>query len=210
MTYCKNRSPHTAAGKAFLVHPKAFIFYDKETGARRFEVKAEADGSMPSDQAVGLIALHCVMRGQVPDDLGVMVAVGEDLFDTLGQRVRKLIHNFPAAEIPVEMTSRQKEVFRAVLENLANKEIAQKLNISVRTAKFHVSALLVKFQVPDRVTLMRKAADLLAVGMIPADLAPSPLTITKKSDSPLAIRNELGNSHERHIHLNQLERRSRG
>ena len=48
-----------------------------------------------------------------------------------------------------------------VLERAArlfpNKEIASQLNISARTVKFHVSALLAKFKVTDRFSLIRKA-----------------------------------------------------
>ena len=38
-----------------------------------------------------------------------------------------------------------------------SKEIAAKLNISARTVKFHVSALLAKFNVRNRLSLMLKA-----------------------------------------------------
>jgi DNA-binding CsgD family transcriptional regulator len=41
-------------------------------------------------------------------------------------------------------------VLDALLENQANKEIANKLNISERTVKFHVSNLLAKFGVQRR------------------------------------------------------------
>jgi DNA-binding CsgD family transcriptional regulator len=41
-----------------------------------------------------------------------------------------------------------------VLENLSNKEIAGQLNISERTAKFHVSNILAKFGVQRRADLI--------------------------------------------------------
>jgi DNA-binding NarL/FixJ family response regulator len=52
------------------------------------------------------------------------------------------------------LTRREREVLEAVLDNLSNKEIARRLHMSERTAKFHVSNLLVKHGV-------RKRADLL-------------------------------------------------
>ena len=52
------------------------------------------------------------------------------------------------------LTRREREVLEAVLDNLSNKEIAHRLHMSERTAKFHVSNLLVKHGV-------RKRADLL-------------------------------------------------
>lgn len=55
------------------------------------------------------------------------------------------------------LSRRQREVFIAVAEDLANKEIADKLKITVRTVKFHISALLTKFGVTDRAGLRKKA-----------------------------------------------------
>jgi len=45
-----------------------------------------------------------------------------------------------------------------VLSNRANKEIASKLNITVRTVKFHISTLLSKFGVETRTELARLSA----------------------------------------------------
>jgi predicted ArsR family transcriptional regulator len=44
------------------------------------------------------------------------------------------------------------------VSNRANKEIASRLNITVRTVKFHVSSLLSKFGVETRAELARRAA----------------------------------------------------
>lgn len=52
------------------------------------------------------------------------------------------------------LSPREREVLECLLENLSNKEIAKKLNISERTAKFHVSNLLAKFEVRRRVDLV--------------------------------------------------------
>lgn len=49
-----------------------------------------------------------------------------------------------------EPSRREMEVLRLVRQGLANKEIAHTLNISERTVKFHVSALLLKFNVTER------------------------------------------------------------
>jgi DNA-binding NarL/FixJ family response regulator len=53
-----------------------------------------------------------------------------------------------------ELSRREREVLDALLENLANKEIASRLNISERTVKFHVSNLLSKFGVRRRADLI--------------------------------------------------------
>ena len=63
------------------------------------------------------------------------------------------------------LTRRERQVLEAVLDNLSNKEIARRLHMSERTAKFHVSNLLVKHGV-------RRRADLLFCALKSA--APSP------------------------------------
>ncbi len=52
------------------------------------------------------------------------------------------------------LSPREKEVLDALLGNLSNKEIASKLNMSERTAKFHVSNLLAKYGVRRRADLI--------------------------------------------------------
>jgi two-component system, NarL family, nitrate/nitrite response regulator NarL len=53
-----------------------------------------------------------------------------------------------------DLSRREQEVLSSLLENLANKEIGSKLNISERTVKFHVSNLLSKFGVRRRADLI--------------------------------------------------------
>jgi DNA-binding NarL/FixJ family response regulator len=58
------------------------------------------------------------------------------------------------AEAPSDLSKRETEVLNGLLENLANKEVADRLNISERTVKFHVSNLLAKFGVRRRADLI--------------------------------------------------------
>ncbi len=55
---------------------------------------------------------------------------------------------------PANLSRREREVFDLLLENLSNKEIGDKLHISERTVKFHVSSLLAKFSVRRRTDLI--------------------------------------------------------
>lgn len=74
----------------------------------------------------------------------------------LGQFVNSVLHasaKRPAAE-PADLSRREREVMDALLENLSNKEIAARLNISERTVKFHVSRILSKFHVQRRADLI--------------------------------------------------------
>jgi DNA-binding NarL/FixJ family response regulator len=55
---------------------------------------------------------------------------------------------------PIGLSRREKEIADAISENLSNKEIASKLNISEPTVKFHVSHVLAKFGVQRRSDLI--------------------------------------------------------
>jgi DNA-binding NarL/FixJ family response regulator len=55
---------------------------------------------------------------------------------------------------PEELSPRERQVMEALLENLANKEIAARLGISERTVKFHVSSILAKYKVQRRADLI--------------------------------------------------------
>jgi len=58
------------------------------------------------------------------------------------------------ADTATDLSRREQEVLNSLLENLANKEIGNRLNISERTVKFHVSNLLSKFGVRRRADLI--------------------------------------------------------
>ena len=190
--------------KDFLVQPKAFIFIDKGTGTQRFEVKADAHGKMPVDEAVSLLVVHCLMRNQTPNDFEIMVSASENLLEGLGRRTRKLIQSSPSFRASLQLTGRQQEVFRGVQQALSNKEIGKKLNLSVRTVKFHISSLLQKFNVAGRMGLMRKTAVVLVVnGSVEAKLPP----IGDRKDSVTEPASRV--SRESLHHLHALDRRSR-
>jgi len=67
----------------------------------------------------------------------------------------------------VGLSRREREVLQAVLDNLSNKEIAGQLNISERTAKFHVSNLLQKFGVQRRADLIVMSFSGTTLGIAP-------------------------------------------
>jgi DNA-binding NarL/FixJ family response regulator len=52
------------------------------------------------------------------------------------------------------LSRREREVLALLLENFSNKEIASRLHISSRTAKFHVSNVLAKYRVKRRADLL--------------------------------------------------------
>jgi DNA-binding CsgD family transcriptional regulator len=194
------------AEKDFSIHPKIFMFIDKRTGTQRFEVKADADGSMPVDEAISLLVIHCLMRNQTPNDFKVMVPAEENLLDGLRQRARKLIHACPLIQASFQLTGRQQEVLRGVQQGLSNKEIGTALNLSERTVKFHVSALLLKFDVTGRMGLIVRANDLVSAVGVPTCVDSPQIRAGEEHGAVQEPRN----SKERLVQMNLLERRSRG
>jgi DNA-binding CsgD family transcriptional regulator len=160
---------------------------------------------MPTQEAASLLAMPCVMRGQTPKDFGVMVAVGEGLSNGLGALVKRLIHACVAVQHPVHLTRRQQEVLRGVMQSRSNKEIAEQLHIGERTVKFHVSALLARFGVADRMRLAQKTGELLSTGELSANVTSFPPAARKP-----AIEPKLANARESLLPMNGLDRRSRG
>jgi DNA-binding CsgD family transcriptional regulator len=135
-----------------------YFFYAKNTGAAHFHVEAGPDGQFPVEQAAGLLAMHCMVRGQSPNDYIVMVQAESDFLEGLKEKADKLLQAGRSAGSSVKLTRREDEVLGGIMRSLANKEIAADLNLSERTVKFHVSSLLAKFRVRGRLELVREAS----------------------------------------------------
>jgi DNA-binding CsgD family transcriptional regulator len=135
-----------------------YYFYEKNTGVTHFHVEAGPDGGFPVDQAAGLLAMHCMVRGQSPSDYLVMVMAESEQLEGLTEKAEKLLEAGQSVCSPVKLTRREEEVLGGVMRSLANKEIAATLNLSERTVKFHVSSLLAKFRVRGRMELVREAS----------------------------------------------------
>jgi DNA-binding CsgD family transcriptional regulator len=190
--------------KDFSVRPKAFIFIEKGTGTQGFEVKTNAHGSIPIDEAVSLLVVRCLMRNQAPNDFEVMVSADENLLVGMRVRAQTLIHACPSQHPSFLLTSRQQDVFRGVQQGLSNKEIGKTLNLSERTVKFHGSSLLAKFDVAGRAGVMRRATDLLSTRRVPAGVEPLPLGAREDR----GVEQEVKVSRESLVQRNALERRS--
>jgi DNA-binding CsgD family transcriptional regulator len=109
----------------------------------------------------GLLAMQCLVRGHEPDDFMVLVPAERMLVERLVSRAKELLEEGRAISGPPNLSPRQKEILHSVLCNRANKEIASKLNITVRTVKFHISTLLSKFAVENRSELAQRATGFL-------------------------------------------------
>jgi DNA-binding NarL/FixJ family response regulator len=75
---------------------------------------------------------------------------------------RRFLEAIPLPEmsdtpLPEHLTQRELEVLHHLAEGLSNKAIAKRLEISENTVKFHVNALLEKFEVGSRTEVVIKA-----------------------------------------------------
>jgi DNA-binding CsgD family transcriptional regulator len=157
-----------------------FFFYEKSTGVAHFHVDAGPDGRFPVDQAAGLLAMHCMVRGQSTSDYVVMVQADDEMLEGLNEKADKLLEAGKSVRSQVKLTRREEEVLSGLMKSLANKEIACNLNLSERTVKFHVSSLLAKFHVRGRMELVREATRQSTGGM------PMPLPVATREAQSLA------------------------
>ncbi len=149
--------------------PGAYVFCERVSGAMRFKVEADPTGTLPVERAASLLAMHCLVRGLTPCDYTVLVVPRGTLLESVGERAQELLDLGRAIGTGVRLSPREQEVLECILLNKSNKEIAAQLHICERTVKFHVSGLLAKFDVRDRLGLMREAT----IGLLPASTAPA-------------------------------------
>jgi DNA-binding CsgD family transcriptional regulator len=154
----RSEQPHQLSVPHQSLPRELYFFYEKNTGVSHFHVEAGNDGRFPVEQAAGLLAMHCLVRGQSPRDYVVMVQAAPDSLDGLAEKAEQLLQAGRSVGSAVKLTRREEEVLGGVMRSLANKEIAATLNLSERTVKFHVSSLLSKFRVRGRMELVREAA----------------------------------------------------
>jgi DNA-binding CsgD family transcriptional regulator len=137
---------------------EVFFFYEKSTGVAHFKVESGPDGKFPVDQAAGLLAMHCMVRGQSTSDYVVMVQAEDEILGGLKEKADELLEAGRSISSQVKMTRREEEVLSGLMKLMGNKEIAANLHLAERTVKFHVSSLLAKFRVRGRMELVREAA----------------------------------------------------
>jgi len=141
----------------------SLVFCEKSTGVARFEVGYGSDLDSDIERTASLLAIQCLVRGCEPSDYAILAPAEKALAGRVTNRAKQLLDAGMALANPL-LSPRQTEILRAVVCHRSNKEIADKFNISVRTVKFHVSTLLNKFDVDNRVELARKAASVLRPG----------------------------------------------
>jgi DNA-binding CsgD family transcriptional regulator len=156
--------------KSDINHPSSFVFCERSTGAARFRAESTDDLNYTVERMAGLLAMQCLVRGSDPGDFEILVAAEHTFASRLQSRAKELLEEGRAVASPCCLSPRQQEILYSVIRNKANKEIASKLNITVRTVKFHISSLLSRFGVDNRTELARRAAGFLESAM--GDLNP--------------------------------------
>ena len=113
-------------------------------------LRAGAVGFLLKDSSPEQIlgAVHTAANGERPFSSTV-----------LEQLVAATAMNAPSGQAPGTLTAREREVAVLVAQGLANSEIADRLGIGAATVKTHVSTLLEKFQVRNRVQLAVAVAE---------------------------------------------------
>jgi DNA-binding CsgD family transcriptional regulator len=143
----------------------SLVFCEKATGIAQFQAESGADLHFAVERMASLLAMQCLVRGCEPGDYAILVPADRSLTNRLTARAKELLAEGLALANPVALSPRQREILHAVVCNRANKEIAAKLNITVRTVKFHISSLLSKFGVDNRAELARRATGFLRSGV---------------------------------------------
>lgn len=179
-----------------------FIFCERSSGTARFHAESTTDLNCTVERMASLLAIQCLVRGSDPADFAILVPAEKVLTNRLVSRAKELLKEGRAARSD-SLSPRQKEILQSVLCNQANKEIAWKLNISVRTVKFHISTLLGKFRVTNRVELARKALGFLPSAPVDGEAPeleppskagireePRPLALGRTLQVPSKTRNE--------------------
>jgi DNA-binding NarL/FixJ family response regulator len=113
-----------------------YVFEALRAGASGFALK-----SAPRHQLVAAV------RTAAGGELALAPAVTQRLIERYGAAP-------PNRSLPADLTAREAEVLEFVARGLSNAEIAAELHLATTTVKTHLSSLLAKLQVRDRIQLV--------------------------------------------------------
>ena len=126
---------------------KTLVFTASETDERIIgAVQAGAQGYL----------LKGAPRDEIFSAIRVIARGGSLLSPVVAARLLQRITG-PAGAVVEPLTEREQQVLQLLAQGLQNKEIAARLSIGERTAKFHVSAIMAKLGVSNRVEVVRTA-----------------------------------------------------
>jgi DNA-binding NarL/FixJ family response regulator len=147
-------SPHMGIIVLTMFKDDDSVFAAMRAGARSYVLKG-------ADQAVLLRAVRAV-------------ANGESLFGPeIATRLMQFFGNLkpaPSPELFPELTGRERDILSLIADGRTNAEVADKLVISLKTVRNHVSNIFSKLQVADRAQAAIRARE---VGLGPSSASPS-------------------------------------
>jgi DNA-binding NarL/FixJ family response regulator len=138
-------SPHIAILVLTMFEDDDFVFSALRAGARGYLLK----GTMKADL---LRAIHAVANGEAIFGAAIARRL-MNYFTEVQQPTKQMQLIFP------ELTEREREILNLIANHLPNTEIAQQLNISLKTVRNHVSNIFSKLQVVDRAQAILKARE---------------------------------------------------
>lgn len=165
----------------------------------QFGAASDSNLDFTIERAAGLLAMQCLARGTEPGDFAILMPVEKVLSERMVARAKELLDHGRSASNPTQLSPRQQQILQSVICNRENKEIASKLNITVRTVKFHISSLLSKFGVDNRIELARRAASMLRSPILAADSygevknTQEPLRRRELQSIPIQAEAQMGN-----------------
>ena len=132
---------------------RQYVLHALEAGAAGYLLKDAAPSELED-------AIRSVARGNTY----LSPSISHYIVDELRQRKSDAKISLEAKNLPLdELTIRQREVLQLIAEGSSTKEIAQKLNVSVKTADVHRTQLMNRLDIHDIAGLVRYAV---RVGLI--------------------------------------------
>jgi DNA-binding NarL/FixJ family response regulator len=143
--------------RVFLIVPP-FLFLAVSLATFFFSFSIGAYHSNAQTLAERNAALRLIAIGEIALTVFLVLVLPRLLHAILPDKIEKTADPVPVHHsVPVHLTSRQRVVMGLLAEDPSNKQIAIKLNITERTAKFHITSLMTEFGVHNRYELGRLA-----------------------------------------------------
>jgi DNA-binding NarL/FixJ family response regulator len=140
-------NPQTGIIMVTMLEDDASVFAAMRAGARGYVLKGAHHDEL-------LSAIRAVAQGQALFGPGIARRMA-NFFRALSE---KQYRQFPEQAFP-ELTDREREVLELIAQGLKNPEIAERLFVSPKTVRNHISNIFSKLQVADRAEAIIQARE---------------------------------------------------